>query len=89
MKTLLVISYFGLAIVCFIAAISMYRYKKGLTTLEENRLSKGVYAWWYYVGVTIPAALMLGPFGNEINLLGIILFLIILGLGWKWKLNQK
>jgi len=89
MKLLLVISYFTLGIFCFIAAISMYRYKKRLPTLEKEKLSKGLFPWWYYVGVIILAVLMLGPFDEILRLIGFILFFVVVCLGWKWKLNRR
>ncbi|MDA8089882.1 MAG: hypothetical protein M0Z61_06640 [Nitrospiraceae bacterium] len=85
----MIIIYFALAFFSLIAAISMHRYKKGLTSAEHARLSHGTYPWWYYVGLIIPAIIFLGSFGDEIKLIGFILFFIIFGLGWKWKLKQN
>jgi uncharacterized membrane protein YdcZ (DUF606 family) len=85
----MITAYFVLAIFCFISAVSMHRYKKGLNRVEQNRFSQSTYPWWYYVGGIISLILILGSFKNETKLIGYILFLLILGLGWKWKLKQK
>jgi hypothetical protein len=88
-KMILVITYSTLTIFCLVIAISIYRYKKGLTIADQEKLSQGIYPWWYYVGGIIPFALILGPFGDEIKLIGSILFIGLLGLGWRWKLRRK
>jgi uncharacterized membrane protein YdcZ (DUF606 family) len=88
MNDIIVITSFGTVVALVILGISMHRYKKSAPSHVTEKLSKGPLPWWYYIGGFSAATLMLGPFNVIVNLIGAVLLIIMVGFGWKWKLNQ-
>lgn len=88
----LVVAFFSLTVILAVAAISMFRYKKTLNPLEQERLSKGPFPWWYYVftNLGILIAFLGIRYDDSIFLLaGYVLTFIVVGIAWRKKINQK
>jgi hypothetical protein len=89
MKAVLVVSWLSLCVFLFYCSFSMFRYKKKLRPLEQERLAKGPFPWWYYLFVTLAVILMLSRLDDWVSLGGNVMLLIVVGFGWRWKVNQR
>ncbi len=89
MRNFILPIYFGVGVFFIIYGIITYRNQKRSKFIKDKLESKGPMPWWYYIGGAIAVALFLGPFNDMLQLMGHILFFVLLGLGINWKLRQR
>jgi hypothetical protein len=56
---------------------------------QKEKDLRASFPWCYYSGLGIATLLALGPFKDILNSIGWVLFVIILGIGFKWQLRRK
>ncbi|GFE57699.1 hypothetical protein [Geobacter sp. AOG1] len=88
MKALLVVAWLSFFAFLFYCSFSMFRYKSKVNPLEQERLSKGLFPWWYYLFGTLGIILALNGLDDWVSLAGIVVMLIVAGCGWRWKVKK-
>lgn len=76
-------------LVCLVVALLLVRYRGQRLPDQKDKDIKTAFPWWYYIGIGIACILVMGPFKNEVSLMGWVLFIFIAGVGLNRQLKQK